>query len=221
MSTKQATNRKNEDTGFNKSLLYWIGGGALGLALIVWLAFAIATDESLSEDIGFGEVTVTGDALPFLADPSTTDPALGLVAPTVAGADWDDNPVTIEADGRAKIVVFLAHWCPHCQAEVPVIQEWVDGGGLPDGVDLYGVTIFTDRLRSNWPPQEWLVDEGWTAPTVMDDEDSSSVFAYGVRGTPFYIVLDGDNRNLGRFSGEVGVGGLRTMAQLASASIGG
>ena len=70
------------------------------------------------------------------------------------------------------------------------------------------MTIFTDRLRSNWPPQEWLIDEGWTAPTIMDDENSSSVFAYGVRGTPFYVVLDGDNRNLGRFSGEVGLGGL-------------
>jgi hypothetical protein len=52
----------------------------------------------------------------------------------------------------------------------------------------------------------------------MDDAQSSAVLAYGMRGTPFYVVLDGENTNLGRFSGEVGVAGLEAMVQLAQAS---
>jgi hypothetical protein len=72
-------------------------------------------------------------------------------------------------------------------------------------------------LRPNWPPQEWLEEEGWTVPVIMDDEDSSVVLAYGMRATPFYVVLDGENSNLGRFSGEIGVNGLDALVQLAQA----
>lgn len=203
----------------NKTLI-WIIGGVVGLGLIVALAFSIASEPELDDSIGFGDPTVEGDPLPFLADPAAGDPTLGFTAPTVSGADWNGNAVSIEPDGRPKIVVFLAHWCSHCQAEVPEIQQWVDSGAVPDDVDLYSVTVFTDSLRPNWPPQDWLEEEGWTAPVVMDDEVGSVVEAFGVRGTPFYVVLDGENTNLGRFSGQVGVNGLETMVLLAQASIG-
>lgn len=203
----------------NKTVL-WIIGGVVGLGLIVALAWSIASEPSLDDSIAFGEVTVEGNNLPFLADPSAGDPALGFEAPAVSGADWDGNATTIAADGRPKIVIFLAHWCPHCQAEVPEVQRWLDSGGLPDDVDMYAATVLSDKLRPNWPPQDWLVDEGWTVPTIMDDEDGSVVLAYGVRGTPFYVVLDGDNNNLGRFSGAVGTAGLDTMVLIAQGSIG-
>lgn len=219
MSTKTASKKKQD--GVNKSLIGWIVGGVVGLGLIVWLAASIAGDAGLSDEIGFGEVTVEGAALPIYVDAATQDPTLGFTAPTVSGADWNDLPVSIEPDGRPKIVVFLAHWCPHCQNEVPVIQNWVDGGGLGDDVDLYSITVLTNKLRPNWPPQDWLEEEGWTAPTIMDDANSSAVIAYGMRGTPFYVVLDGENTNLGRFSGEVGVAGLETMKILATGDFGG
>jgi hypothetical protein len=34
-------------------------------------------------------------------------------------------------------------------------------------------------------------------------------------GTPFYVVLDRDNTNLGRVSGEIGAQGLDTLVELA------
>jgi thiol-disulfide isomerase/thioredoxin len=219
--SKTQTTAKSKPKQPNRGLIYWIGGSVVALGLIVWLAASIASDPGLDESIGFGEITVEGEPLPFLADPAATDPALGFQAPTVSGADWNGNPYTIGADGRPKIVVFLAHWCPHCQVEVPVIQDWVDSGGLGDEVDLYAVTVLTNKLQGNWPPQEWLEREGWTAPTIMDDIDSSAVRAYGMRGTPFYVVLDGDNVNVGRFSGEVGVEGLEVMKTLAQATLDG
>lgn len=198
----------------------WIIGGVVGLGLIVALAFSIANEPVLDESIAFGEVEVEGDALPFLAEVSATDPALGLTAPTVSGADWEGNDHTISPDGRPKIIVFLAHWCSHCRNEVPVIQNWIDSGGLPEDVDMYSITVLNDHLRPNWPPQDWLEEEGWTSPVIMDDEGNTAANAFGMRGTPFYVVLDGDNTNLGRFSGEVGVGGLETMAQIAQRGLG-
>jgi hypothetical protein len=101
-----------------------------------------------------------------------------------------------------------------------VIQQWLDDGGLPEGVDIYSLTVATDRLRPNWPPQDWLVEEGWTVPVIMDDEIGTAAAAYGMVGTPMYVVLDGENKVLQRISGEIGVAGLETLAQIAAENAG-
>ena len=202
----------------NKTVL-WIIGGVVGLGLIVLLALSIASETPRDDSIGFGEVTVEGQALPLVENVNAGDPAIGLAAPTVSGADWNGVPHSIAADGRPKIVIFLAHWCPHCQAEVPEIQAWLDEGGLPDNVDMYSITVLNDPTRQPWPPQDWLESEGWTVPTIMDDTQRSAALAYGLAGTPFYMVLDGDNTNLLRLSGQAGIPRLEAMVLLAQASI--
>ena len=198
----------------SKSTLWWIIGGVLGLGLIVALAASIATEPEVDESIGFGDPTVEGDPLPVYAS-GTQDVAVGLPAPTVTGADWEGNPVSIESDGTSKIILFLAHWCPHCQAEVPRVQDWIDAGNLPDDVELVSVATSTDRSRPNWPPQDWLVEEGWTSPVIMDDQIGTVAASYGMAGTPFYVVLDGEGTNLGRVSGEIGTEGLDALVALA------
>ena len=202
----------------NNKLIFGIVGGVVGLGLIVALAISVATDPGVSDDIGFGEVEVDGSVLPQFTDPAN-DPSVGTPAPTISGADWEGNAVSIQPDGRAKMIVFLAHWCPHCQNEVPVVQSWINGGGLPEGVDLYGVASLTNRVQPNWPPQDWLEDEGWTAPVIMDDAVSTAAVSMGLSGTPFWVVLDGDNNVLARVSGEVGLGGIQTLANIASSSV--
>ncbi len=201
----------------NKTVL-WIIGGGVGLVLIFLLAFSIAGEQPVDASIGFGEVEVTGDPLPIFNSQSPTDAATGLVAPTVVGADWDDVESTIGPDGESKIVLFLAHWCPHCQAEVPVVQQWIDDGNLPADVSMYAVATSTDQLRPNWPPQDWLVAEGWTVPTIMDDQLGTVAVNYGMAGTPFYAVLDGENKVVRRVSGEIGVAGLNQLVLEAQAA---
>ncbi|HEX6947486.1 MAG TPA: TlpA disulfide reductase family protein [Acidimicrobiia bacterium] len=202
----------------NKKLL-WIVGGVVGLALIVGLAWAIANEPARDPNAGYGDPTVEGENLPMVENPNAGDPAVGMTAPTVTGTDWNGNEITIGPDGRPKIVVFLAHWCPHCQAEVPRIIDWLEDGGLPEGVDLYAATIFTNASRPNFPPQDWLEREGWDVPTVMDSAENEIVQGFGVLSTPTYIVLDGENKNLGRAAGEIGVSGLNALAAIAESSI--
>lgn len=201
----------------NKKLLGIIGG-VVGLALVVLLAVAIAGEEEADASIGYGEPVVTGDPLPVYNSGSPTDPAVGFAAPETVGADWEENEVRIEADGRPKIIIFLAHWCPHCQAEVPIVQDWLDAGNLPDDVDMYSVATATDRLRPNWPPQDWLEDEGWTVPVVMDDEIGTVAASYGMAGTPFYALLDGENNVLRRISGRIDTAGLEVLVAEAQAA---
>ncbi len=61
------------------------------------------------EAIAYGEVEVTGSPIPRLPEDGA-DPALGSPMPEVVGADFAGNAVSIENDGRPKIILFLAHW---------------------------------------------------------------------------------------------------------------
>jgi cytochrome c biogenesis protein CcmG/thiol:disulfide interchange protein DsbE len=152
--------------------------------------------------VGASAVTVEGDALPQLEDPSD-DPAVGEVVPSLSGSDIDGNPITIEPDGRAKMIVVLAHWCPHCQAEVPVIVDWVAGGGLPDDVDLVGIATASSPNRPNYPAEDWLDGEGWDAPTLLDDDAQAAAIAVGTSAYPFMVVTNADGEVVARTSGEL------------------
>jgi thiol-disulfide isomerase/thioredoxin len=129
--------------------------------------------------------------------------------------------VTIEPDGTPKIVVFLAHWCPHCQAEVPVIQQWIDDGNLPDDVEMISISTLANEVRDNFPTNEWLEQEGWTPPVMLDDEVGSLALAYGLGSTPQFMVLDGENTNLIRVSGELTTEQLNLLVDVAQESIAG
>lgn len=177
----------------------------------------VVLPEPTDPAVALGTIVVEGAPLPQYQS-GGVDGAVQKVAPSISGADWDGTPHRIAADGRPKIVIFLAHWCPHCKAEVPVVTRWISEGNLPSEVDVYSVTTFNDNLRPNWPPQAWLVSEGWPVPVLMDDEESAAAGAFGVGGVPFYVVVDGDNRVLVRVSGELDVAGLDALAQIASGS---
>lgn len=110
--------------------------------------------------------------------------------------------MTIAPDGGPTMVLFVAHWCPHCQREVPVVQDWVDGGGLPRGVDLVTVSTVIDPRRPDYPPDEWLAGEGWTAP-VLVDADNTAAAAAGLSAYPFFFAVDGDGTVALRASGEL------------------
>ena len=118
--------------------------------------------------------------------------ANGETAPTVIGQDFDGNEVRIENDGRAKAIVLLAHWCAHCQNEVPAVQAWLDSGGGVEGVDMYSVATAMDSNRDNFPPSEWLDREGWTVPVIRDDSNNSVHTAYGSGGFPFWVFVNSD-----------------------------
>ena len=148
-------------------------------------------------------VEVSGDALPQF-ESTEGDEAVGLAFPTLAGTGLDGEPMTIGGSGRPTLVMYVAHWCPHCQREVPVVQDWVDAGNLPEGVDLVTVSTSIDPSRPNYPPSAWLADEGWTAPTLVDPDGSAAV-AGGLTGYPYFVVVDADGNVVARTTGELTV----------------
>ena len=193
----------------------------LGVVAAVVIAGAVAFFTVSGSEPETADATINGDPIPVLAGnaPVGRDIAFGWDAPTVAGSDWKGNPVNIDpADGRPKVIVFLAHWCPHCQAEVPQIQAWLNQtGGNPD-VDLYGVATSINRTRPNWPPSDWLEREGWTPPTVMDLNNRVST-AYGLSAFPYWVAVNAEGKVVYRVAAGIGVDGLLTLQQLAVQSM--
>jgi thiol-disulfide isomerase/thioredoxin len=152
---------------------------------------------------------ITGTALADFQGPNG-DPAVGRPAPEVTGADFDGKPVAIEADGRPKVVIFLAHWCPHCQAEVPLIQAWVGAGDVPAGVDLVTVATGIDPAAPNYPPDAWLEREGWTVPVIVDPTNSVAA-AYGLSAYPFWVFIGADGNVRARSTGELPIADLEAL----------
>lgn len=160
-------------------------------------------------------VTVTGDALPQLQT-SGSDSGVGVTAPTLDGLSFAGTPVTIggrREDGNATLVLFLAHWCPHCQREVPELVKWHDDGKVPEGVDVVGIATQTSSDQPNYPPSAWLEKEAFPWPIMADSDAYDAAAAYGMNSWPGFVLLDKDGKVLWRASGEIDTDTLTTTIE--------
>ena len=184
----------------NKNFI--IGGAIL---LVIGLAVAIGvtlSSEPVAAPLPEGETTINGEYLPKYAGENDDNVAVGLPGPTFSGPNENSDIVSLEKDGNAKALLFLAHWCPHCQREVPVVQSFIDSNGVPPGIDVIAVATSIDRGRDNYPPQEWLEREGWSE-TQIYDLDREIGEAYGLNAFPYWVFLDKDLNVIARRTGNL------------------
>ena len=190
-------------------------GVAIALLIAVALVIAIVAsggEDGDGSDDGDGGAAAQGEQQPVEIDGSPLpeldggdDAAIGMTPPTVQGSSFDGSPIEIVPGGTDKMVVFLAHWCPHCNAEVPVLLEWEETGRIPEGLDVIGVATATDESAPNYPPSAWLDGLGWAWPTLADSAENEAAQAYGVSGFPFFTIIGEDGTVKGRLSGEMGL----------------
>jgi thiol-disulfide isomerase/thioredoxin len=217
------TPKKSGPPSSSSGSAVWIGVGVVIVVLgviAVLLASGSGDDEPVANQtgevsVGDSSTTTGGDgsaeepgavagALPEYDATLETDPAVGTVIPTVTGQDFDGNDLTIAGDdGQAKVIVFVAHWCPHCQKEVPLLKEHLDGQPMPDDVELLTVSTSVQPGAENYPPQEWLDEEGWAAPVLADDETGTVARAFGLSSFPYFVAVDADGTVVERASGEL------------------
>lgn len=197
----------------------WIGLGAIVVVLAVIAVASTGGGEDKKETAAGVEqtrpVTVTGAPLPEYSDGA--DPALGKTIPEVRGQSFDGSPVDIRNDGRPKLILFVAHWCPHCQREVPILAKFLKANSLPKGVDLYTVSTGVSPPRGNYPPSKWLDQEGWPARTLADSKDGEAGNAFGLASFPYFVAVDGSGKVVARTSGEISTD---DFAGLALAALG-
>ena len=184
----------------NKNFI--IAGAVL---LVVGLAVAIGVslvDEPLDGNLHEGETTMEGDFLPEFAGENDDNIARGLQAPSFSGPNENSEIVSLEKNGNAKVLLFLAHWCGYCQKEVPAVQEYIDLIGIPDGVEIIAVATSIDRARDNYPPHDWLKEEGWSEAQIYD-LDREIGTAYGLNAFPYWVFLDKELNVVARRTGNL------------------
>ncbi len=175
------------------------------VVLVLGLAIAIGvtlSSEPVAAGLPEGEINVDGESLPSYAGENDDNVALGLTAPTFSAPDQNSEIFNLEKNGNSKALLFLAHWCPHCQREVPVVQSFIDSNGVPPGIDVIAVATSIDRGRDNYPPQEWLEREGWSEIQIYDLEREIGE-AYGLNAFPYWVFLDKDLNVIARRTGNL------------------
>lgn len=162
-----------------------------------------------------GAVEVTGDALVPFANPDT---GVGATIPTVEATLLGGGSMELGPDGTGRLIGFFAHWCPHCQAEVPVARSWLDQTTLPEGVEVLAVSTAVDPSADNYPPSQWFAREDWPTPVLLDDDRGTLAAAYGLTQYPYWVAVDGNGVVVARTTGGLTATELDLLVELAAGS---
>jgi len=108
-------------------------------------------------------------------------------------------------------VGFFAHWCPHCQAELPEVTAWLQDNQLPPNTEFIAVSTFVDETRGNFPPSAWFTDVGFNAPVLVDDADNTLLSTFGFTGFPAFVAIDSSGVVIARAGGNIGTDGLAEL----------
>ena len=197
----------SSEAGSNPLLKWLIVGVVALVAVAVGVGFLANRDaEDRAQDSGVlqvSDVSIEGAPLPSF-DGQEPDPAMERIAPAFAATTFDGVEVSVlPGDGTAKVIGFFAHWCPHCQRELPRLADWLAANELPAGVEVIAVSTAVDPGRGNYPPSAWFEAEQWPAVAVRDSESNEIGDAYGLRGFPYTVGVDADGRVVARVSGEL------------------
>ena len=212
----------------------WVIIGVLILVAVGGVIWATSGDDDSKADGGTETpvesnipdsqpVTVTGEVLlPYdSADPQ--DSSVGSPAPLLSGFDFQGDAVAVDPTANGPyMVVFLAHWCPHCNAEVPRLLDWKGSGAVPTELNVLGVATAASESAPNYPPSEWFSNKGWSWPVLVDESQGDgqagkAASAYGATGWPFFVIVGADGLVKARVSGAIEVSELQVIVDDALA----
>ncbi|MDI3340557.1 MAG: TlpA disulfide reductase family protein [Sphaerobacter sp.] len=121
----------------------------------------------------------------------------GRTAPTFSLRTFDGQQISLDQfQGKTVVINFWGSWCPPCQEEAPILEEF--SRNLDPDVVIIGIDV--------WDRQEdaaaFIKQHGLTFPNGID-EDGAITIDYGVSGIPETFVIAPDGRLLGKYSGPV------------------
>lgn len=138
-----------------------------------------------------GHVTVTGTAIPELPQDGA-DPAISCIAPIIDGQSFAGEPMRVGGATDKPTLVFLgAHWCPHCNEELPKVLEWAKANDIDAKADMVLISTGVQKNQANYPPKAWIADTlHWDLPALADNIDGDAARAFGLTAYPMLVVLD-------------------------------
>jgi thiol-disulfide isomerase/thioredoxin len=207
MSTrKRLAEQKRRRT--QRNLLYAAVAVVLTVAAVLAVVLSRPDSSASTSTAQVHPVSISGNPLPTFQT-AVSDPAVGMTIPTVSGTSFDGRPVRITNDGKAKVVMFVAHWCPHCRREVPLLAADLAKTPLPSDVEMITISTSVNVSAPNYPPSKWLAEANWPTPVIADDERSSAATAYGLTAYPYLVFVDANGHVVYRASGEMSIADFR------------
>jgi thiol-disulfide isomerase/thioredoxin len=187
--------------------LGWVLGGAAIAAILVLVTMTITggTGTTVSPSAAG---TVTVDGAPRTEPLAVGDPVPDYTAPAIGGGTtgWTD------AAGSPAVLSVWAPWCPHCQVELPLLDQV-----MPDYPSVRWVTIVTAIGQSPGPDAAAFLDEhGIVAPTAIDDAQGTLASAFGIQGFPTLYFVASDGTVVRATEGEVDEATLRATIESLS-----
>ena len=200
-SRSRGAPRRSRPAARRSNTPFILVGAAAVVVSAALAAIALSGPGEIAEPAA--QVSIAGQPLPEYPG-SAADPAVGQPMPTLSGVGLDGRQISIGPDDGPMAVVVLAHWCTHCQAELPRIVQFIQQGGVPGGVAVVGLSTGIDAVRPNYPPSAWFDREAWQQPTLIDDAGSRALGALGMSSFPGFVFVDGQGRVALRLTGEIG-----------------
>jgi len=144
-----------------------------------------------------------------------------MTVPTIAGQSFNGDAVKIDpTNGRPKVLLGVAHWCPHCQREVPLLSASIRANPLPASVEMIAISTSVQPNGPNYPPQAWLQREQWPTPVIADDTKSTAADSLGLSSFPYFVFTDGQGKVVERRAGEIPVSEFRDLVNKVAATAG-
>lgn len=189
----------------------------LGAALVIAAVLSAGGDDT-AEPEAVSETSAaetSGSPLPQYSDPDT---GVGATAPGITAATFRGAEQTITADGTARLYGFFAHWCPHCQDEMPVVAEWLQSNDLPDGVEVVAISTGVRADADNYPPSAWFDREQWPTTLLVDSDENTVANGFGLTGYPYWVAVDGNGEVIYRVAGRIGIPSFKAIIDSLAAT---
>lgn len=179
-----------------------LGGVALIAAVVVFVVVLMSkSGGNGASPSALGEVTVQGSPRSTTLQVGETVPA--FTAPELAGGtvDWTSYA------GTPAVLSVWASWCPHCQAELPVLDRV-----MKDYSGVGFVTIVTAIGSQPGPtPEEYMLEKQLDFPVAVDDESQTLAAAFGIQSFPTLFFVNSDGTVATQLTGEVAETDLRSI----------
>jgi peroxiredoxin len=145
--------------------------------------------------------------------PVSAEVSVGTKAPDFKLPTMDGKTISLSdfAD-KPTLLVFWATWCPHCRAELPVVQKIYKDLG-PKGASFVGVSLDDNSARA----KDFVKSNNITFPVAVAGARNNLLGSYGITGIPTVFVLDKGGVVKARYAGEVSESTIR--ADLAKLGI--
>ena len=150
------------------------------------------------------EIELSGEKVKIMNPSTGIDTAGGKISPTIRYKLPDDEIYVTYPENNPTIILFVAHWCPYCQEEIPEVIRWIEEDGvLEKGLSVLLVVTSTDPSKPNYPPKDWLYNEKWQYPVIYDDSNNSIANYFGVQYFPSWVFTEGDKSIAMTYAGKI------------------